>query len=45
VSRMDGMAALDMEMSINNMLFARDERKIYMNEALFLDKLRKQKKD
>lgn len=44
VPRMDKIAALDMEMSISGMLFARDERKIYMNEVLFLDKLRKKKK-
>ncbi len=40
---MDKIAALDMEMSIGGMLFARDERKIHMNEVLFLEKLRKKK--
>jgi hypothetical protein len=40
---MDKIAALDMELSISGMLFARDERKIHMNEVLFLDKLRKKK--
>lgn len=44
VPRMDKIAALDMELSIGGMLFARDERKIHMNEVLFLDKLRKKKK-
>ena len=44
VPRMDKIAALDMEMSIGGMLFARDERKIHMNEVLFLEKLRKKKK-
>ena len=44
VPRMDKIAALNMEMSIGGMLFARDERKIHMNEVLFLEKLRKKKK-
>lgn len=43
VPRMDKIAALDMELSIGGMLFARDERKIHMNEVLFLEKLRKKK--
>ncbi len=43
VPRMDKIAALDMEMSIGGMLFARDERKLHMNEVLFLEKLRKKK--
>lgn len=43
VPRMDKIAALDLEMSIGGMLFTRDERKIHMNEVLFLDKLRKKK--
>ncbi len=43
VPRMDKIAALDLEMSINGMLFARDERKIHMNEVLFLEKLKKEK--
>jgi enoyl-CoA hydratase/carnithine racemase len=43
VPRMDKIAALDMELSIGGMLFARDERKLYMNEVLFLEKLRKKK--
>jgi enoyl-CoA hydratase/carnithine racemase len=43
VPRMDKIAALDLEMSINGMLFARDERKIHMNEVLFLEKLKKKK--
>jgi enoyl-CoA hydratase/carnithine racemase len=43
VPRMDKIAALDMELSISGMLFARDERKIHMNEVLFLEKLRKKK--
>ncbi len=45
VPRMDKIAALDMEMSIGGMLFARDERKIHMNEVLFLEKLRKKKQN
>ncbi len=43
VPRMDKIAALDLELSIGGMLFARDERKIHMNEVLFLEKLRKKK--
>ena len=43
VPRMDKIAALDLEMSIGGMLFSRDERKIHMNEVLFLEKLRKKK--
>jgi enoyl-CoA hydratase len=43
VPRMDKIAALDLEMSIGGMLFTRDERKIHMNEVLFLEKLRKKK--
>jgi enoyl-CoA hydratase/carnithine racemase len=45
VPRMDKIAALDMELSIGGMLFARDERKIHMNEELFLKKLRKKKQN
>jgi enoyl-CoA hydratase/carnithine racemase len=45
VPRMDKIAALDLEMSINGMLFARDERKIHMNEVLFLEKLKKKKQN
>jgi hypothetical protein len=40
---MDKMAALDLEATIGAKLFARDERKIHMNEVLFLEKLRKHK--
>lgn len=41
VPRLDKLAALDLEISINNILFARDERKVHMNESLFLERLRK----
>jgi hypothetical protein len=40
---MDKMAAIDLEYSIGSMLFARDECKAYMNDVLFLEKLRKKK--
>jgi enoyl-CoA hydratase len=43
VPRMDKMAAIDLEYSIGSMLFARDECKAYMNDVLFLEKLRKKK--
>lgn len=43
VPRMDKLAALDLEFSICARLFVRDERKLHMNEVLFLDKLRKKK--
>jgi len=43
VPRMDKIAALDFEANIGANLFARDERKILMNEVLFLEKLRKEK--
>jgi enoyl-CoA hydratase len=43
VPRMDKIAALELEFTISVKLFARDERKIYMNEVLFLEKLRKKK--
>jgi enoyl-CoA hydratase/carnithine racemase len=43
VPHMDKMAALDLEATIGAKLFLRDERKIYMNEVLFLEKLRKKK--
>jgi hypothetical protein len=42
VPRMDKMAALDIESSICALLFARDERKIQMNEMLS-EKSRKKK--
>jgi enoyl-CoA hydratase len=41
--RMDKATALDLEFSAGAKLFARDERKIHMNEVLFLEKLRKKK--
>ncbi len=43
VPRMDKMAALDIESSICALLFARDERKIQMNEVLSVEKSRKKK--
>ena len=43
VPRMDKIAALELEFTISANLFARDERKLYMNEVLFLEKLRKKK--
>jgi len=43
VPRMDKVAALELELTIGARLFARDERKYYMNEVLFLEKLRKKK--
>ena len=43
VPHMDKMTALDLECTIGAKLFARDERKIHMNEVLFLEKLRKKK--
>jgi enoyl-CoA hydratase/carnithine racemase len=43
VPRMDKMAALDIESSICALLFARDERKVQMNEMLSLEKSRKKK--
>jgi enoyl-CoA hydratase len=41
--RMDKVSALDLEFSVGAKLFARDERKVHMNEVLFLEKLRKKK--
>jgi hypothetical protein len=41
--RMDKVTALDLEFSVGAKLFARDERKVHMNEVLFLEKLRKKK--
>jgi enoyl-CoA hydratase/carnithine racemase len=43
VPRLDIVAALELELTIGARLFARDERKYYMNEVLFLEKLRKKK--
>ena len=43
VPSMDKAAALELELTIGARLFARDERKFYMNEVLFLEKLRKKK--
>jgi enoyl-CoA hydratase len=43
VPRMDKKSALDLEFSVGARLFARDERKVHMNEVLFLEKLRKKK--
>ncbi len=43
VPRMDKMAALDIESSICALLFARDERKVQMNEVLCQEKMRKKK--
>lgn len=43
VPRMDKIAALELECTVSANLFARDERKLYMNEVLFLEKLRKKK--
>lgn len=43
VTRTDKVTALEMEFSLGARLFARDERKIHMNEVLFLEKLRKKK--
>jgi enoyl-CoA hydratase len=43
VPRMDKISALELEFTISANLFARDERKVYMNEVLFLEKLRKKK--
>jgi len=43
VPRIEKVAALEMEFSLGARLFARDERKIHMNEVLFLEKLRKKK--
>jgi enoyl-CoA hydratase/carnithine racemase len=45
VPRLDKIAALDMESTIGARLFARDERKLCMNEVLFLEKLRKKKSE
>ncbi len=41
--RLDHAAALDLEFTMSAKLFARDERKYYMNEFFFLEKLRKKK--
>lgn len=43
VPRMDKIAALDIESSICALLFARDERKVQMNEVLSLEKSLKKK--
>ena len=43
VPRMDKVAALELELTVCAKLFARDDRKVYMNETLFLEKLRKKK--
>lgn len=43
VPNMDRIAALELELMTSAKLFARDERKVYMNEVLFLEKLRKKK--
>ncbi len=43
VPRMDKMAALDIESSICSLLFAREERKVQMNEVLSQQKQRKTK--
>ena len=43
VPRMDKIAALDIESSICALLFARDERKVQMNEMLSQEKMRKKK--
>jgi enoyl-CoA hydratase/carnithine racemase len=43
VPHMDKMTALDLESTIGAKLFARNERKVHMNEVLFLEKLRKKK--
>lgn len=45
VPRMDKIAALDIESSICSLLFARDERKVQMNEVLLQQKLRKKKQE
>ncbi|OGP90298.1 MAG: hypothetical protein A2031_09935 [Deltaproteobacteria bacterium RBG_19FT_COMBO_43_11] len=45
VPRMDKMAALDIESSICSLLFARDERKVQMNEVLSQEKMRKKKQN
>lgn len=45
VPHMDKMAALDIESSICALLFARDERKVQMNEVLSLEKSRKKKQN
>ncbi|OPY87269.1 MAG: putative enoyl-CoA hydratase echA8 [Smithella sp. PtaU1.Bin162] len=43
VPHLDKISAIELEMSVCAKLFTRDERKYYMNEALFLEKLRKKK--
>src|SRR4030066_1570189 len=45
VPRMDKMAGLDIESSICSLLFARDERKVQMNEVLSQEKIRKNKQN
>jgi enoyl-CoA hydratase/carnithine racemase len=45
VPHMDKMAALDIESSMCALLFARDERKVQMNEVLSLEKSRKKKQN
>jgi len=44
VPRMDKIAALDIESSICSLLFARDERKVQMEELLSRQKMKKQQK-
>lgn len=44
VPRMDKIAALDIESSICSLLFARDERKVQMEELLSQQKMKKQQK-
>lgn len=43
VPYLDKLTAIELEMTVCTKLFARDERKYYMNEVLFLEKLRKGK--
>lgn len=43
VPNMGKTAALELELTIGAKLFARDERKFYMSEVLFLEKLHKKK--
>ncbi|HOW57495.1 MAG TPA: enoyl-CoA hydratase/isomerase family protein [Smithellaceae bacterium] len=43
IPQLDKEVGLDMEANVGVRLFARDERKLHMNEILFLEKLRKKK--
>jgi len=43
IPQLDKKVGLDMETNVGVRLFARDERKLHMNEILFLEKLRKKK--